>query len=233
MRAVWADKLADDTPYMVFEYVPGTGVDKLLDNGSLSPEDVKRIGVETLAGLEHLHEHGVFHRDVKPSNLLWTDRGVRIIDFNVAVRHDDEEARPGGTHRYIPPDLGIAEDMTAAEKADWDLFSLGVTLYECVSGKYPWDGATPVPGAAPMDPRDFTFGSNLAAGFVQVLLRATAPHRADRFASAAEFGEALAAAGVRVVPPAPPVDAPPATGAGAPPWLQPAKPNFNPFVSHL
>ena len=233
VRAVWADRLADDTPYMVFEYVPGTGVDKLLDNGSLSPEDVKRIGVETLAGLDHLHGHGVFHRDVKPSNLLWTDRGVRIIDFNVAVRHDDEEARPGGTRRYIPPDLALAEDMTATEQADRDLFALGVTLYECVSGKYPWDGPTPVPGAAPRDPRDFTFGSNLAAGFVQVILRAVAPHRADRFASAAAFREALAAADVRVVPPAPPIAAPLAASAGAPPWLQPAKPNFNPFVSHL
>ena len=239
VRVVWADRLADDTPFMVFEYVPGAGVDTLLDGASLSPEDVRRLGIETLAGLEHLHGHGVFHRDVKPSNLLWTDRGVRIIDFNVAVRHDDEEARPGGTRRYIPPDLAIAEEMTPAEKADWDLFSLGVTLYECLSGKYPWDGATPVPGAAPRDPREFTFTSDLAAGFVQAVLRAIAPHRADRFGSAAEFREALAASDVRIAPPAPPVDAPPTAappvtvGAGALPWLQPPKPNYNPFVSHL
>ena len=191
VRVVWADRLADDTPFMVFEYVPGAGVDTLLDGASLSPEDVRRLGIETLAGLEHLHQHGVFHRDVKPSNLLWTDRGVRIIDFNVAVRSDDEKARPGGTRRYIPPDLDIAKEMTAAEKADWDLFSLGVTLYECLTGKYPWDGTTPVPGAAPRDPREFMFTSDLAPGFVQAILRAIAPHRADRFGSAAELREAL------------------------------------------
>ena len=101
VRAVWADKLVDDTPYMVFEHVPGTGVNELLDNRSFSPDDVKRLGLETLAGLEHLHAHGVYHRDVKPSNLLWTDLGVRIIDFNVAVNAEDDESRPGGTRRYI------------------------------------------------------------------------------------------------------------------------------------
>ena len=201
VRVVWADRLADDTPFMVFEYVPGVSVDTLLDGASLSPEDIRRLGIETLAGLEHLHRHGVFHCDIKPSNLLWTDRGVRIIDFNVAVRHDDEEARPGGTRRYIPPDLEIAEEMTTAEKADWDLFSLGVTLYECLSGKYPWDGATPVPGVAPRDSREFTFTSDLADGFVQAVLREIAPHRAARFGSAAEFREALAASDVRIAPP--------------------------------
>ena len=200
VRVVWADRLADDTPFMVFEYVPGAGVDTLLDGASLSPEDVRRLGIETLAGLEHLHRHGVFHRDIKPSNLLWTDRGVRIIDFDAAVRHD-EEARPDGSRRYIPPDLEIAEEMTPAEKVDWDLFSLGVTLYECLSGKYPWDGATPVPGAAPRDPWEFMSTSDLADGFVQVILREIAPQRAARFGSAAEFREALAASDVRIAPP--------------------------------
>ena len=190
VRVVWADKLVDDTPYIVFEYVPGTGVGELLDNGSLSPDDVRRLGLETLAGLAHLHDSGVFHRDIKPSNLLWTDQGVRIIDFNVAVNADDE-SRPGGTRRYVPPDLHIGEEMTTEEKTDWDLFALGVTLYECATGKYPWDGARPMADAAPKDPRDLTSG--LAAEFVQVLLQAIASRRADRFASAAAFRDALAA----------------------------------------
>jgi predicted Ser/Thr protein kinase len=112
VRVVWADKLPGETPFMVFEYVPGTGVGELLDAGALSLEDIKRIAEDTLAGLEHLHASGVFHRDIKPSNLLWTDQGVRIIDFNVAVHEDDGEARPGGTRRYIPPDVDISETLT-------------------------------------------------------------------------------------------------------------------------
>ena len=230
VRVVWADKLRDGTPYLVFEYVPGTGVNELLDNGSLSPEDVGRLGAETLAGLEHLHRNGVFHRDVKPSNLLWTDRGVRIIDFNVAAHRDEDEARPGGTRRYIPPDLEFTEEMTADEKTDWDLFSLGVTLYECATGKYPWKGDTPVAGVAPTEPADYA--SDLTPEFAGVLVRAIASRRADRFASAAAFRDALATAGsVRVPPPPAPPVLPPETGTSS--LLHPHKPNCNPFVSHL
>ena len=232
VRAVWADKLADETPYMVFEHVPGTGVNDLLDNSSLSPGDVKRLGLETLAGLEHLHEHGVFHRDVKPSNLLWTDQGVRIIDFNVAVIAEDDESRPGGTRRYVPPDLQVGEEMSTEEKADWDLFALGVTLYECATGKYPWDGTTPMADVSPRDPTDFT--SLLAPGLVQVVLQAIAPHRADRFASAAAFREALSAVTeARAAEPVPTADATLDPDTAELSLLQPSRPNVNPFVSHL
>ena len=231
---VWADKLPDETPYIVFEYLPGTGVDELLASSSLSLEDVKRLGIETLSGLEHLHASRVFHRDIKPSNLLWTDQGIRIIDFNVAARHDDEESRPGGTRRYIPPDLQLNEDMSTEEKVDWDLFSLGVTLYECATAKYPWESATPLAGVAPKDPRDFKFTSELAPEFVQVILRAIAPRSADRFASATEFREALVAVDkVRVTPDPPPLEVTTKPDAAALPLFQPHKSNFNPFVSHL
>ena len=232
VRAVWADKLVDDTPYMVFEHVPGTGVNELLNNRSFSPDDVKRLGLETLAGLEHLHAHGVYHRDVKPSNLLWTDLGVRIIDFNVAVNAEDDESRPGGTRRYIPPDLQVGEEMSTAEKTDWDLFGLGVTLYECATGKYPWDATRPIPGVAPRHPVDFN--SDVADELAQVVLQAIASRRADRFASATAFRAALEAvratrAGPQLAPPDPTFD----LEMGEPSLLQPLRPNVNPFVNHL
>ena len=232
VRVVWADKLPDDTPYMVFEYVPGTGVNELLETDSLSPDDVKLLGVETLAGLGHLHENGVFHRDIKPSNLLWTDQGVRIIDFNVAVNSQDDGSRPGGTRRYVPPDLQVGEEMSTEEKIDWDLFALGVTLYECATGKYPWDGARPISDTTPRDPRDFD--NDLSVEFVQTLLQAIAPRRTDRFASAAAFRDALSAvSAVRVAPPAASIEPPPEADTGEPSLVRPTKPNFNPFVSHL
>ena len=232
VRVVWADKLPDDTPYMVFEYVPGTVVNELLDNDSLSRDDLKLLGTETLAGLEHLHENGVFHRDIKPSNLLWTDQGVRIIDFNVAANAEDDESRPGGTRRYVPPDLQVGEDMSTEEKIDWDLFALGVTLYECATGTYPWDGARPIADIAPKDPR--ASRSDLSAEFVQVLLRATAPRRTDRFASAAAFRDALSAVtAMRTAPPAVPIEPPLEAGSEEPSLIRSTKPNFNPFVSHL
>lgn len=233
VRAVWADKLADETPFIVFEYVPGTAVSDLLDRGSLSLEDAKRVGLDTLTGLEHLHASGVFHRDIKPSNLLWTDQGVRIIDFNVAVHPDDDEVRPGGTRRYIPPDLELSESLTIEEKTDWDLYALGITLYESVTGwKYPWNDAAPPARVAPRDPREFV--SDLSPELVQVILRAIAPRRADRFSSATEFKNALTAlANLRVAPAVSALEPTPQGDPAALSLLQPHKPNFNPFVSHL
>ena len=229
VRVVWADKLADDTPYIVFEYVPGTPVAELLDNGSLSPDDSRRVGLETLAGIRHLHDSGVYHRDIKPSNLLWTDQSVRIIDFNVAAHIEDDESRPAGTRRYVPPDLDIGAEMSAEEKTDWDLFALGVTLYECATGSYPWEGSRPIPDTPPREPTDYTSG--LAPEFAQVLLHAIAPRRADRFASAAVFQKAL---GMVTATRAAPPPAASADGSESELSLQRSpKPNFNPFVSLL
>ena len=233
VRAVWADKLPDETPYMVFEYVAGTGVSELLDAEALSLEDVRRIAEDTLAGLEHLHASGVFHRDIKPSNLLWTDQGVRIIDFNVAVHEDDAEARPGGTRRYIPPDLELGGMLTREEEIDRDLYALGITLYECATRKYPWTEATPPLKVAPRDPQ--TYVSEISPEFGRLILRAIAPGRAERFSSATAFRTALASVvKVRVAVAPPPVEIAPKTETPISlPLLQPPKPNFNPFVSHL
>lgn len=233
VRAVWADKLPDETPYMVFEYVAGTGVGELLDAEALSLEDVRRIAEDTLAGLDHLHTSGVFHRDIKPSNLLWTDQGVRIIDFNVAVHEDDGEARPGGTRRYIPPELDLGETLTREEEIDRDLYALGITLYECATRKYPWTEATPPLKVAPRDPQAYV--SDISPEFGRLILRAIAPRRAERFSSATEFRTALVSlTKVRIAVAPPLVQIVPKTETPTSlQLLQPSKPNFNPFVSHL
>lgn len=231
VRVVWADKLADDTPYMVFEYVPGTPVAELIDNGSLSPDDSRRVGLETLAGIRHLHDNGVYHRDIKPSNLLWTDQGIRIIDFNVAAHIEDDELRPAGTRRYVPPDLDIGAEMSAEEKTDWDLFALGITLYECATGSYPWEENRPGLVKPPRDPAAYTSG--LTPEFVQVLRRAVAPRRSDRFTSAAEFQKALETASMIRTAPPPAVSGDESETVGDLPLLRSLKPNFNPYVSHL
>ena len=189
--------------------------------------------MDTLAGIRHLHDHGVFHRDIKPSNLLWTDQGVRIIDFNVATHVEDEQSRPGGTRRYVPPDLDPGGEMSNGEKIDWDLFALGVTLYECATGGYPWDGLRPLRDTPPKDPADSP--RDLAPELAQVLRHAIAPRRADRFECAAAFQEALGAiAATRAAAVLPvPVEMSLETDNGDLSLLRAPKPNFNPFVSHL
>lgn len=234
VKVVWADRMADakQTPYIVFEYVEGLDVSDLIDAEALSLEDSVHIAREAAEGLGHLHKHGVFHQDVKPSNLLWTDKGVRIIDFNVAVSENDEVQGGGGTRRYLPPDWNYSTEPDAAERVDRDLYALGISFYECLTGKYPFDAPTPPIKTQPKDPKQFKGCADLSAELINVLMKMIAPERKDRFYSAEEFLAALPEVKhCRSVPTSGEIVA----GTKAVPKLsfEPTKPNTNPFVTHL
>lgn len=234
VKVVWADRMADakQTPYIVFEYVEGLDVSELIDAEALSPEDSVRIVRESAEGLGHLHKHGVYHQDVKPSNLLWTDKGVRIIDFNVAVTENDEVQGRGGTRRYLPPDYDYSSEPDASDRMDRDLYALGISFYECLTGKYPFDEPTPPIKTQPKDPKQFKGCADLSTSLVNVLVKMVAPERKDRFASSEEFLTALAevkhyrsllttgeiGSGPKVI-----------SKLG----FELTKPNTNPFVTHL
>lgn len=181
-----------DIPYLVFDYVPGNPLSQLLSaDRLLGPADVLRLGIDAASGLAHLHQHGVFHCDVKPSNLLWTDGGCTIIDFNVAVTADSTLRHGGGSARYLPPDLSLQAQPSATDLADRDTYALGVSLYEALTGSYPWTGSTPLPGQPPIDPRTFTGFHDLSPRFVDALCTAIVPRRSERFSTAQEFLQAL------------------------------------------
>lgn len=231
VKVVWADRMQDakQTPYLVFEYVEGLDVSDLVDAHALSIEDSVRIAKEAAEGLAHLHANGVYHQDVKPSNLLWTDTGVRIIDFNVSVSEQDEAPGGGGTRRYIPPDYDYANDPSISDRIDRDLYALGITLYECLTGNYPFDTQTPPIKQQPKDPRQFKGCSDISNSLLDILLKLLAPARASRFSSMPEFLTALAEVKhfrSRLTPTTGSLSSPKRT-------FQPTKPNTNPFVSHL
>lgn len=231
---VFAYRLADtqQTPFIVFEYVNGLDVSDLIDNETLSLEDSVCIARETAEGLVHLHKHGVYHQDVKPSNLLWTDKGVRIIDFNVAVTENDEVKGGGGTRRYLPPDYDYSNEPEAADRMDRDLYALGISFYECLTGKYPFDDLTPPIKTQPKDPKQFKGCADLSKALVNVLLKMIAPERKDRFASADEFLDALLEVKqYRSVLTTGEIGTGPKVVAKL--GFGPTKPNTNPFVTHL
>ncbi len=222
-------------PFIVFEYIDGIDVGEMIEGNLFAPEDALDMARQVVSGLVHLHESGVFHCDIKPRNLLWTERGAKIIDFNVAVFGASGE-RGGGSRRYLPPDLDIEAVPTPGDLADRDLFALGVTLYETVTGQYPWDNAqVPPPGRTAPDPREQSNLSNLAPELVDVMLKAIAPTRAERFASAVELNGALASvpAARRAPQPVTPAWTPPTDESGAPSSGTPIPPNTNPYVRHL
>jgi serine/threonine protein kinase len=212
-----------DIPYLIFEYLDGQEVGTLVKDRSLGPADVVKLAVDAAEGLAFLHANGVYHCDIKPSNLMRTDNGCKIIDFNVAVTSESSMSRAGGTSRYAPPDR-TAGPPTAAELADRDVYALGVTVYEVLTGQWPFasrhGGAL---GESPIDPTTFTGLTDLSDGLVRTVLRALAPLRGARYTSAAEFLAALKAIGGQVHRPQPVLA----------PRPVPAPGNVNVFVDHL
>lgn len=209
-------------PYLIFEYVPGRDVQQLITESLLTPADVRGLGIDAAAGLAHIHSHGVYHCDVKPGNLLWTEAGAKIIDFNVAVS-DEYLLADAGSARYLPPDYARHDP----DLVDRDLYALGLSLYEALTrGNWPWDDRRAAPaGTAPRDPRTYTDLAALAPEFVSALLTAIAPTRAERFTDATAFRTALERArdARRRPAPTPARPEPSPTAAGV----------DNPFVAHL
>lgn len=193
VRVIDADLIPNGPPFIVFEFIEGYDVGEMIDGNALTREDALELGRHVAAGLAHLHEHGVYHCDIKPRNLLWTGRGTKIIDFNVSVAAKDEERRGGGSRRYLPPDLALEDVPSASDLVDRDLYALGLTLYEAMTNRYPWaDSQVPPPGKDASDPRELSGLADIAPELADVMLKAIAPKRADRYSSAADFKSALA-----------------------------------------
>ena len=187
---IWADRFNDkkQTPYIVFEYVKGLDVSDLIDAQALSLNDAVQIIIQAAKGLVHLHKNGVYHQDMKPSNLLWTDKGVRIIDFNVAVSEKDDVKGGGGTRRYLPPDYDLSGEPSAEDRIDRDLYALGITFYECLTGgAYPFEESTPPPEKQPRDIKQFKGCSNLCSGLIKVISKFLATKGKDRYQNPAEI----------------------------------------------
>jgi len=221
-------------PYLVMEFVEGASLDGLIKDKKLSVAEAHQVGLQVADGLAHLHRNHVTHGDIKPANLMWTNKAVKIVDFNVSMRSGDLAARGGGTLKYIPPDLDRAAEQTDTDRADRDIYALGVTLYEAVTGEYPWPNEkTPPKDKIARNPREIAGFEDLAPAFVSVLLKAIAPHRVDRYQSASDLAQALRAI-TAFRQPNPAREAQVTTQslqvlspAGPPP------PNTNPFVSYL
>ena len=215
-------------PYILFEYVDGEDVGDLIEGGTFAAEDALLMLRQVIDGLIHLHREGVYHCDIKPHNLLWTVQGAKIIDFNVSIR-SDEGGMGGGSRRYLPPDLDLKNLPTPSDLADRDVYALGVTVYEALTGgQYPWAATSPPPGSPARDPREHAASGDLTAELVAVVLKALAPRRAERFSSASALEKALEGVIRARREPSDSSDPslPPELGVQVPP-------NTNPFVSYL
>jgi serine/threonine protein kinase/tetratricopeptide (TPR) repeat protein len=138
---------ADGRTYFVMEYVDGATLRELLDQRKRWPiPEACEMVAQALDGLAVAHEHGVVHRDVKPSNLLvGADGKVRLLDFGVAkeLRPDvnvesTQEGQVVGTPRYMSPEQACGDPVSAAS----DLYAAGCVLFEMITGTPPYGGAS-------------------------------------------------------------------------------------------
>ncbi len=182
------------TYFIVMEYIDGRPLSSILKSaGPLSAERTADIGAHLSAALGYAHKHGVIHRDVKPGNVLITDDGhVKVTDFGIARAINTEESltQTGavmGTATYFSPEQaeGIGVDSRS------DIYSLGVVLFEMVTGRPPFLGDTPVAVASkhvrdhPPAPRELN--PAIPPTFEAIILKAMAKDPAHRYRTAEEL----------------------------------------------
>jgi eukaryotic-like serine/threonine-protein kinase len=181
------------SPYLVMENVPGEPLSALVSRErTLSAERTLDVIGQAALGLQAAHDAGVIHRDVKPGNILVTPDGtVKITDFGIARATNSvpltQTGAIMGTAYYISPEQASGQPVTPAS----DIYSLGVVAYECLTGRRPFDGDTPVSVALaqvsqepPALPRD------LPEPVRDLVMQMLAKDPANRPASAGELGRA-------------------------------------------
>lgn len=183
----------DKVQFIVMEYVDGiTLTDYIEQQGVLKWRDAVHFTVQILKALQHAHDRGIVHRDIKSSNvMLLSDGTIKVMDFGIARFNRENnktmsEKTIGSVH-YISPEQARG-DITDERS---DIYSVGVALYEMLTGKKPFDGDTPVSIAlmhmqsTPKKPSEIN--STIAEGLEQIVLRAMQKDPAQRYQTAGEM----------------------------------------------
>ncbi len=230
IAALHTAQRVDNQLVMVMEFVEGTTVDGLLKDGPLPMDKALEYTIQVLAALSYAHGRGVIHRDIKPANMMLTPDGtIKLMDFGIAKLADRQLTRTGhtvGSLFYMSPEQ---INNPHALDARSDIYSLGVSMYEMVTGRRPFQGdsdysimlghlSKPAEPPVAVDPR-------VPQELSDVILMSMAKEPEKRFQSADAFKRALesihgslgfgkaaaaaAAPAMQTMPMAPPVSAAP------------------------
>ena len=181
--------------YVVMELVSGQGLSTVLEtSGRLEAGAVARLGAEVASALAHAHSLHVIHRDIKPGNILVTDEGeAKVTDFGIARLVAGTSGQADtliGTVDYMAP-----EQFEGTTGRQADVWALGVTLYEALTGRHPFRGTNSgetmhrIQSAQPPAPDEIVSG--LPDGLSATIMRAIDKDLTRRYASAGDFGDAL------------------------------------------
>ena len=184
---------SDNIQYIVMEYIDGITLKEYIEQqGSVKWKEAVHFTVQILRALQHAHDNGIVHRDIKPQNVMLLEDGtIKVMDFGIA-RFARESGKTlsdkaiGSVH-YISPEQ--AQGAPTDEKTD--IYAVGVILYEMLTGRVPFDGDTPVSIAIKqmqIEPtRPTQIKPDLPMGLEEIILRAMQKEPALRYQTAAEM----------------------------------------------
>ena len=182
-------------PFIVMEYVEGHTVRDILKGDAAAPiDEAVEIVVGVLSALQYSHHAGLVHRDIKPANVMLTPTGaVKVMDFGIARALADagqtmtQTQAVVGTAQYLSPEQARGENVDARS----DLYSTGCLLFELLTGRPPFIGDSPVSVAyqhvREPAPSPSQYASDVPPALDQIVLRALAKDRNERYSSASEF----------------------------------------------
>lgn len=191
-----------NTHYIVMEYVRGTNLKELIrKEGKLDPSQSVDIALQVAAALGHAHRNRLVHRDIKPHNILITEDGrVKVTDFGIARAVSSATLTQtglviGSVHYFSPEQArgGLTTDQS-------DIYSLGIVLYEMLTGQVPFTGETPIAVALQQlqdpVPSPRTLDPSIPKTLENVIIKALAKEPRDRFASTDQLISALQKTGL-------------------------------------
>lgn len=183
----------DKLQYIVMEYIDGVTLKEFLEQqGAIKPKDAVHFTIQILRALQHAHDRGIVHRDIKPQNImLFSDGSIKVMDFGIA-RFSRQEGKTlsdktiGSVH-YISPEQ--ARGDVTDEKSD--IYSVGAMLFEMMTGEKPFEADTPV-AVALMHMQDAvrlpsSIKPDIPKGIEEIILHAMQKDPAKRYQSASEM----------------------------------------------
>ena len=182
-----------DIHYIVMEYVEGHTLKEYIDaNGMLSWQETVEYAIQICSALDKAHKNGIIHRDIKPQNIILTNDGVlKVTDFGIARASSNETKNMGestmGSVHYFSPEQARGGYTDAKS----DIYSLGIVMYELITGILPFNGESPIAIAIkhmqekPVSPKEFNVSIPLAVE--NIILKAMSKEQSLRYQSAEEM----------------------------------------------
>ena len=191
----------DGLHYIATEFVDGVTLRQHMQARRMNLDELLNIAIQVASALQAAHAAGIAHRDIKPENIMIRSDGyIKVLDFGLAKLTENElspaaaETNPGvvmGTPRYMSPEQARGLDVDLRT----DIFSLGIVIYELVTGKLPFEGETTSDVIAALikdEPESIrTIVPDLPVEFEQAVSKALAKDRSNRYQTIAEFASAL------------------------------------------